>query len=430
LTHEPLVEKAEQFVREQLPGRLADWEKSGGKAKPPANVATVLKISVAERKPEQQSELLKWYRTIDPEAKKLDQQVQAHAKQAPPTPKMLVATEGLPAVRLHTQGDDFFPETFFLRRGDPANKEGPATQSFLQALMPTPDAEKRWQTAPPPGWRTSYRRRAFADWLTDVEHGAGRLLARVIVNRLWQHHLGRGIVATPSDFGIRGERPTHPELLDHLAGELIKNGWKLKAIHKLIMTSAVYQESTQVDEAKVKLDRDNKLYWRQPARRLEAEIIRDAILTVGGDLDPKMFGPGTLDEKSKRRSIYFTVKRSKLMPMMVIFDAPEALSGMAERPTTTIAPQALHMLNNPQVRQAAKGFARRIAPAATTSLEDAVRAGYQIAVARQPDRDELADGVVFIQKQMATYPENQRRESALADFCQVLMCLNEFIYVD
>jgi Protein of unknown function (DUF1549)/Protein of unknown function (DUF1553)/Planctomycete cytochrome C len=430
VAHQPLVEKAERYAKEQLPTRLADWERDASKAKLPANVAAVLKIPPAERKPEQQMELLKWYRTIDPEAKKLDQQIQVHAKQTPPAPKMLIATEGLPALRLHTQGEDFFPETYFLRRGDPANKEGTATQSFLQVLMPTPDAEKRWQIAPPPGWRTSYRRRAFAEWLTDVNHGAGRLLARVIVNRLWQHHLGHGIVATPSDFGIRGERPTHPELLDYLAGELIKNGWKLKPIHKLIMTSAVYQESTQVDDAKVKLDRDNKLHWRQPARRLEAEIIRDAILSVGGELDTKMFGPGTLDEKSKRRSIYFTVKRSKLMPMMVIFDAPEALSGMAERPTTTIAPQALHMLNNPQVRQAAKGFAKRIAPAATSPLEDAVRAGYQIAVARQPDRDELADGVAFIQKQMATYPENQRRESALADFCQVLMCLNEFIYVD
>src|SRR6185503_12996830 len=159
-----------------------------------------------------------------------------------------------------------------------------------------------------------------------------------------------------------------------------------KPIHKLIMASAVYQESTQIDEAKVKLDRDNKLYWRQPARRLEAEVIRDAILAVSSELDTKMFGPGTLDEKSKRRSIYFTVKRSKLVPMMVIFDAPEALSGMAERPTTTIAPQALHLLNNPQVRLAARGFAKRIAPSATTSLEDAVRAGYHIAIARQPDR--------------------------------------------
>jgi hypothetical protein len=355
-----------------------------------------------------------------------------HGRKAPylPRDKVLAATEGLPALRLHTQGEDFFPEIYFLRRGDPANKEGVATQSFLQALMRTPDAEKHWQTAPPAGWRTSYRRRAFAEWITDVDHGAGHLLARVIVNRLWQHHMGRGLVTTPSDFGVRGEPPTHPELLDHLAGGLIKSGWRLKTIHKLIMTSAAYQESTQVHQAKVKVDRDNKLYWRQPSRRLEAEIIRDAMLAVGGELDTKLFGPGTLDDKSKRRSIYFTIKRSKLVPMMVIFDAPEALSGMAERPTTTIAPQALHMLNNPQVRQTARTFARRISPVSTTPLEEAVRAGYQIALARQPTRDELADGIAFIRQQMPTYPENQRRESALADFCQVLMCLNEFIYVD
>jgi len=196
------------------------------------------------------------------------------------------------------------------------------------------------------------------------------------------------------------------------------------------MTSAVYQQSTRVDQAKVKLDRDNKLYWRQPSRRLEAEIIRDAMLAVGGELDTKQFGPGTLDEKSKRRSIYFTIKRSKLMPMMVIFDAPEALSGMAERPTTTIAPQALHMLNNPQVRQIAHSFAHRISPDEATPLENSIRAGYQFALARQPTRDELADGTAFIRRQMLTYPENLRRESALADFCQVLICLNEFIYVD
>ncbi len=393
----------------------------------PANVVAILKNAANERKPEDQATVVAWFRTIDADAKKLDQQVTEHAKKAPKTPKMLVATEGLPAVRLHTQGEDFFPDTFFLRRGDPANKEGTAKQGFLQVLMPSHDAEGRWQTPPPKGWRTSYQRRAFAEWLTDVDHGAGHLLARVIVNRLWQHHMGRGIVTTPSDFGIRGERPTHPELLDHLANELIKNGWSLKAMHKLIMTSKVYQLSTAVVPASAKRDRDNNLYWRQPARRLEAEIIRDAILAVSGDLDTRLYGPGTLDEKSQRRSIYFTVKRSKLVPMMVIFDAPEALSGMAERPTTTIAPQALHMLNNPQVRQAARSFAKRIA---TDSLDDAVRHGYRVALARRPSNDELADGVAFVRQQMATYPENGRRESALADFCQVLLCLNEFIYVD
>jgi hypothetical protein len=398
----------------------------------PADVRGIIDLLAAKRTPEQGTKLLAWARTLDPEWRSLNEKRLQHLAKSPqPTKvKTLVATEGLPAVRLHTQGEDFLPETNFLRRGDPANKEGTATQGFLQVLMPTAEAARRWQTAPPAGWRTSYRRRAFAEWITDVDQGAGPLLARVIVNRLWQHHMGRGLVATPSDFGTRGEAPTHPEMLDYLAGELIKSGWKLKAVHKLIMTSAVYQESTAVHEAKVKVDRDNKFYWRQPARRLEAEIIRDALVAVGGELDPKMFGPGTLDEKSKRRSIYFTVKRSKLVPMMVIFDAPEALSGMAERPTTTIAPQALHMLNNPQVRQTARSFARRIAPDSTTPLEDAVRAGYRIALARDPSRDDLADGVAFIRAQMATYPENQRREAALADFCQILMCLNEFIYVD
>ena len=397
-----------------------------------ATARAALRVPAAKRTDVQVQAILAWARTFDSTWRALNEKRLQHLAKAPrpTTVKALIATEGLAAVRLHTQGEDFFPETFYMRRGDPANKEGVATQSFLQALMPAADAEKRWQSAPPAGWRTSYRRRAFAEWLTDVDNGAGRLLARVIVNRLWQHHLGRGIVATPSDFGTRGDPPTHPELLDFLSQELIKNGWRLKPIHKLIMTSAVYQQSTAVDPAKVKLDRDNKLYWRQPARRLEAEIIRDAILAVSGELDAKQFGPGTLDEKSKRRSIYFTVKRSKLVPMMVIFDAPEALSGMAERPTTTIAPQALHLLNNPQVRQAARSFARRLGQDPTTPLDDSVRQAYRIALARSPSKEELADGVAFIRQQMPTYPENVRRESALADFCQVLLCLNEFIYVD
>ncbi len=396
-----------------------------------ARVKSALQVPVAERTEEQTTTILRWVRNFDTNWRLLNEKRLQHLAKAPqPTKaKALVATEGLSAVRLHTQGEDYLSETTFLRRGDPANKEGTATQSFLQVLMPTANSASRWQSPPPAGWRTSYQRRAFAEWLTDAEHGAGHLLARVIVNRLWQHHMGRGIVATPSDFGNRGDRPTHPELLDFLAQELIKNGWRLKPIHKLIMTSAAYQQSTQMDEAKAKLDRDNKLYWRQPARRLEAEIIRDAILAVGGELDTKQFGPGTLDEKSKRRSIYFTVKRSKLVPMMVIFDAPEALSGMAERPTTTIAPQALHMLNNPQVREAARGLTRRIYPDSTTSVETAVKRAYLITLARQPDRDELADGVAFIVRQFSTYPL-PRRENAITDFCQVLMCLNEFIYVD
>jgi hypothetical protein len=296
--------------------------------------------------------------------------------------------------------------------------------------MPAVEASTSWQTPPPSGWRTSYRRRALAEWLTDVDQGAGRLLARVVVNRLWQHHLGRGIVATPSDFGHRGEAPTHPELLDWLATELIQNGWSLKHVHKLILTSSVYKQSSRHDEDKAKMDRDNKLCWRVPPRRLEAEVIRDSLLAVSGTLDPKMYGPGTLDESSKRRSIYFTVKRSKLIPMMTIFDAPEALTGMAERPTTTIAPQALYLMNNPQVRGYCLNFARRISPGEKTSPEEAVKAGYQTALAREPKREELLDSLAFVEQQLKTYAGADRRQQALADFCQVLLCLNEFVYVD
>ena len=429
--HAPLAQALTSYTANQLPSAFAAWEKANGKqAKTPANIAALLKVPTDQRKPEQQASLLTWFRTIDADYKKLEQTIAEHLKKAPAVPKMLMATEGMAAVRLHTQGEDFLPETHFLRRGDVANKEGVAHQGFLQVLMPGPDEAKRWQTSPPAGWRTSYRRRALAEWITDVDRGAGGLLARVVVNRLWQHHLGRGLVATPSDFGARGEPPTHPELLDYLAQELIKNGWKLKPIHKLIMTSAVYQQSSAPDEARAKIDRDNKLLWRMPSRRLEAEVIRDALLAASGSLDPRLHGPGTLDEASKRRSIYFTVKRSKLVPMMVIFDAPDALGGVGERPTTTIAPQALHLMNNPQVRLFAKNMARRIAPDGAVKLEDAIAAGYRAALARTPTREELADSLTFLERQMTTYPATTRRELALADFCQVLMCLNEFIYVD
>src|SRR5262249_18300315 len=156
-----------------------------------------------------------------------------------------------------------------------------------------------------------------------------------------------------------------------------------------------YQQASASDAGKVKLDRDNKLWWRYPSRRLEAEVIRDSLLTVSGLLDEKQFGPGTLDEASKRRSIYFTVKRSKLMPMMVIFDAQEALSGMADRPTTTIAPQALHLLNSPQVRQYARAFAQRALAGDKTSDEEALRRAYRIALAREATATELRDGIEF-----------------------------------
>jgi hypothetical protein len=299
--------------------------------------------------------------------------------------------------------------------------------------MRDPEQEKRWQTPPPAGWRTSYRRRALAEWITDVDNGGGHLLARVIVNRLWQHHLGTGIVATPSDFGFQGDRPTHPELLDYLATELIEHGWSLKHVHKLIMTSAVYRESTKYDKQKAKVDERNRLYWRRAPRRLEAEAIHDSLLAVSGTLDLKQFGPGTLDPNMKRRSIYFFVKRSQLVPTMVLFDGPDALQGLEQRITTTIAPQSLLLLNSGQVRSCAESFAKRISPKEGLPLEDVVRSAYAHALGRQPKERELADAVAFLKEQAASYKASGKdnpQQLALTDFCQALLGLNEFIYID
>ncbi len=350
--------------------------------------------------------------------------------------KVMVTSEGFKPMKHHA--DDrgfthFFKDTYFLKRGDTEQKEGVAQQGFLQVLMRTPEKEKHWQVEPPSGWRTSYRRRALASWITDTGYGAGHLLARVIVNRLWQHHFGRGIVETPNDFGVQGLPPTDPQLLDWLAVKLIENGWRLKPLHKLMMTTAAYMQSSAYNEAAAKADPQNYLLWRSNPRRLEAEVIRDSMLAVSGQLDRAMFGKGTLDEGMKRRSIYFFVKRSKLIPMMQLFDSPESLVSIGDRPATTIAPQALMFMNNPHVRDYARSFASHLTPAAQQSIEEAVRQGYMAAIARPPTDEEVADNVAFIGDQIKSYEADNMpnaRELALADFCQVLMSLNEFIYVE
>ncbi len=345
--------------------------------------------------------------------------------------KAMICSEGLKPLRLHSQGADFLKETHFLKRGDPNQKDGVATQGFLQMLMRSPEGEKHWQVSPPSGWRTSYRRRSLANWITDAESGAGHLLARVIVNRLWQHHFGRGIVATASDFGLQGDRPTHPELLDWLASELIAQGWRLKPIHRLIVTSAAYRQAATFDHGKSAIDPENHLLWRQVPRRLEAEVIRDSLLAVAGQLDRRMFGPGTLDPNHKRRSIYFFVKRSQLVPMMVLFDAPDGVVGIEQRTTTTIAPQALLLMNNATVRASASALAARLARLSDPIL--AIRTGYTLALARPPKLGELADSLAFLREQLSSYRAEKRADAeqrALTDFCQVLLGLNELIYID
>ncbi len=381
------------------------------------------------------AELFANWRTTQPEWQTANAAVEAW-KQKAPKPRLtpvLACAEGYPALRMHTQGADFFPETYFLKRGNAELKNGVATPGFLQVLMPATAEVSKWSWQPPAGAKFSGRRRTLAQWMTDANGGAGHLLARVIVNRLWQHHFGTGLVATPNDFGVQGARPSHPELLDWLASELIRGGWRLKPIHRLMMNSATYCQSLDSGPERIQKDPANALLSRRVRQRLEAEAIRDSLLSVSGVLDPAMFGPGTLDESSRRRSIYFTVKRSQLIPAMQAFDAPEPLVSQGTRPTTTVAPQALMLMNNPQVRSWAAAFAGRIDPGASPSMEPAVRAAYSLALNREPSADELRDGVSFLVDAERRYRAGNRsdaRQRALIDYAQVVLSLNEFIYVD
>ena len=385
--------------------------------------------------PPQRSTLLDWWKASDPGWQALQREVESHARQAPQAKltKVMVCAEGYPAIRMHTQGGDFLPETHFLHRGSTESKRGVATPGFLQVLMRDPSEETRWTWQPPPGAKGSGRRRALANWMTDTDQGAGQLLARVIVNRLWQHHFGQGLVATPNDFGVQGTRPSHPELLDWLASELIRSGWRLKPIHQLLMSSATYQASSHTEPAAVKADPYNQYFGRRMPRRLEAEAVRDSLLSVSGALDPTLYGPGTLDPASRRRSIYFTVKRSQMVAAMQAFDAPEPLSSQGTRPTTTVAPQALYLMNSPQVRTWAESFAARLAPAREIPVSDAVTRAYALAVNRPPLDTERDDALAFIDQQTARHRHAQHpnpQAAALTDFAQVMLSLNEVIYAE
>ncbi|MFM7150411.1 MAG: DUF1553 domain-containing protein, partial [Gemmataceae bacterium] len=369
----------------------------------------------------------------DPTYRKLSDDIETLKKKGPAVGKVkaMICGEGLPPIRLHSQGGDFLENTHFLKRGDPNQKDGIATQGFLSILVRSSGGDSRWKVMPPDGTRTPYLRRSLAEWMSDAEVGAGHLLARVIVNRLWQHHFGVGLVNTPSDFGLQGDRPSHPELLDWLACELIDSGWRLKPIHRLIMTSSAYQQGTRYDREFARIDPQNRLLWRRSPLRLEAEILRDSILSVSGRLDRGMFGPGTLDPRQPRRSIYFFVKRSQLVPMMVLFDAPDGTVGIESRTNTTIAPQALLLLNSPLIREAAESLARRLEPSADPAAW--ITAGYQATIGRPPKAEELSNSLNFLSEQASSYRQAGKADAehlAKTDFCQVLFGLNESIFID
>jgi hypothetical protein len=217
-------------------------------------------------------------------------------------------------------------------------------------------------------------------------------------------------------------------LLDWMAGELIRGGWKMKPIHRLLLTSAAYRQSSVADAAKAAADPENTLFMHRIPRRLEAEAVRDSALAVAGALDTTMFGAGTLDENSKRRSVYFRVKRSQLVNSMVVFDAPEPLVSQGSRPTTTVAPQALLLMNSPQIREWSLAFARRLMndPLAQGKyFAKLIPRAYAIALGRPPSNAEFAAANAFIISGI-----NAGAEKAVADFCQALLSTNEFAYLN
>lgn len=365
--------------------------------------------------------LFRWFTKFDSDAQRVLAAVQEHAAK---TPK----PDLVPVYSTKAGGQD----VHLLRRGEVDSKVAKADPNYLQVLNTATEGAKRWLPKP-----ESDPRVALGEWLTDAEHGAGSLLARVMVNRVWQHHFGRGLVATPNDFGAQGKPPTHPELLDWLAGEFVRGGWQLKPLHQLIMASAVYQQGAELKPANLKADPENKLWWHRPARRLEAEAIRDALLSVGGMLEDKLFGPSETNYESPRRSVYLRVKRSELIPFLTLFDAPEPAASVGERGATTLPTQALAMMNSTFVRDIADRLTKRVLQPGVEPPA-AIAQASRIALGRAPTPIEQARLVKFYEQQLemlgppSADPKASTAQTtrALTETCLVLLCMNEFIYVD
>jgi hypothetical protein len=272
------------------------------------------------------------------------------------------------------------------------------------------------------------RRAALAAWLTRPDHP---LTARVMVNRLWQGHFGTGLVTTASDYGLLGEKPTHPELLDWLAAEFVDSGWSVKHVHRLIVTSATYRRASRGPARSV--DPENRFLACFPVRRLDAEQVRDAMLAVSGELDPTAGGPAVPAEKP-RRSVFTAVRRNAPDALLAAFDAADGLTGCARRNVTVTPTQSLLLLNGPGPLARANAFAARVMPASGSDAAEGVEAAYQLAFGRPPTAAESAEALKFLRQQAGAASGKAvtaaGRKRAWGDFCHALMNANEFFYVD
>ena len=314
--------------------------------------------------------------------------------------------------------------TYLLRRGDPEQREdevAPAVPELFQsgtAETATPATEQE-------------RRRQLARWVASRDNP---LTARVMVNRIWQSHFGRGIVETANDFGLNGVAPSHPELLDWLASEFMASGWSMKHLHRIILNSATYQQGNAVDAAAEELDQDNRLLWRFPSRRIEAESIRDGMLAVSGELNLEMGGPGfdffqqrgglsgfvpieNFKAAGLRRMIYAHKIRMESTPVFGPFDCPDAGQSTPRRDRSTTAIQALNLFNSPFVARRAELFAARVEREATSDAEARVERAFALALGRSPSAVEREASVKAVDA------------AGLATLCRVLLNSNEFLFL-
>jgi mono/diheme cytochrome c family protein len=322
--------------------------------------------------------------------------------------------------------------SYFLHRGN-VDAKGPLMTPGVLTVASVSEPP----FAPPPATaKSTFRRTGFADWLVSPENP---LTARVMVNRIWQHHFGEGIVRTPSNFGTMGEPPSHPRLLDWLAVEFVDRGWSVKAMQRLMLTSEAYQMSSRDIAANVAIDPENRQFWRMPRQRLEAEALRDSLLAVAGTLDRTLGGPNVfpyidpdLFEKSSRRdwpgkpdddpttwrrSLYVFSKRSIRYPLFETFDQPNLINSVDRRNRSTVAPQALILMNNATVVFHARKFAARVRSEAGEDPAAQVDRAFRLALGRAPDAAETQKALAFLSG-----------GGQLSDFCHVLFNLNEFAY--
>jgi cytochrome c553 len=340
---------------------------------------------------------------------------------------------------LMTDGGTDVPTTKVLFQGDYKQEREAVVPGFLSILDPNPAAIRK-----PVNPKTTGRRLTLAEWIVSPDNP---LTARVLVNRVWQQHFGRGLVGTANDFGLAGKRPTHPELLDWMAAELVRDGWSIKRLHRSIVTSATYRQASINRTEAVAVDAQNDLLWRQNLRRLSAEQLRDSLLATSGMLTDRAGGPPVWPELPKEilqanpaflddnpektkgwypsppaernvRSVYLIQKRTVRVPLLETFDLPDNSTSCPRRDESTVAPQALSLMNGPLTMDAARAFAGRVEKAAGTAPAAQVRAAFALAVQREPDADEERACLDLLTAR------------SLPELCRALLNVNEFLHAD